>query len=164
MHRLTARRLPSTLLLFALTCCSAHNASVSVPVSSIRVYTGNGVEFNNQPCVNIDANDDSEASDVVKRDIIRELRNGGILTSAQPCAPTNRFVMRVAYNTGIGVCIDCTSASKLGARTGFAFISIESQDASQIVAAAEWHYWGGGSSRQAIRTFGKDVSRMARRN
>jgi hypothetical protein len=88
--------------------------------------------------------------------MVSVLNSHGFVIDTTPCPPSQQPVLRIIYNIGKGVCIDCEANASQ--RSGFAFIAVESRDATKQYVSAEWQYWGDGSVGEALDAFARDLS------
>jgi hypothetical protein len=122
----------------------------------MRIQSGSAENFRMVGCVRIEGADTASRLDV-RRVIMRTLRSVGIDECTMPAAEGAQ--LRVFYQAGPGVCIDCAPSSD-ALRTGFALISVEENGSEK--ARAEWQYTSGGDAEAAASAFGHDLMRLLR--
>ncbi len=144
-------------LISGCSATSSVNNAHAAETSKIVMHVGSAAALFGRPCVDIEAKDDAASSEQVSAGI-RDVLTRYDIVPAVPCASTEEEVLRIIYNVGTGVCIDCQSPPK--GRSGFALVALENRDASKQVAAAEWQYWGGGNTADALDTFGRDLASL----
>jgi hypothetical protein len=149
-------RITFVLATVLIGACGSVASSPDRVHESLRLHSGDMSHFASVSCVVLDATD-ADAKDIrgYLSDTLRRLHMP-LCTSDD--APVVR--LHVAYNAGVGVCIDCgqTSAAE---RSAFALLAVQSGD--HEVATAEWQYQDGGSPRQAADQFAATVARLCSR-
>ena len=146
-------------LLFLLWACATVRPHVSNPkmYATFRINNGSPAEFANVSCYSVlEVVDDDERDDVA-----RFLRR--YLADANPpmrqCDGAAARLLRISYQGGRGVCIDCLAPGKDW--SGFAFITVN-EATGREVATAEWIGGGARNGRELVIRFAEDLVRVTR--